>query len=123
MIANINILNVIKPKLEEIELLQNEINICNSIGEDNSNSKILRILPKYFDVFKSITKVDLKNNAYAKKINYILDDLRNNNITITLKQISKKYKELYNYNISLTTVSRILKKLLNIKYLRLKIQN
>lgn len=39
-------------------MIKNEIYICNSIKEENSNALILSILPEFFDVFKSINKTN-----------------------------------------------------------------
>lgn len=123
IISNIKNLNDIKAKDEDIKIIKDEINLCNSFKEVKSELNVIKILPEYFKVIKNMTKTDLKHTEYAKKIQYIINDLKKNKIAITLKQISKKYKEIYDKSISITTVSRILKKHLNIRHLKTSIKN
>ena len=104
-------------------MTKNEIDICDSFKVENSNTRILSILQEFFDVFKNMNKTDLKNTQYTTNIKNIINVLKINNQSITLKQISTKYNEVYNEKISLTTVSRIHKMHLNVRHLKISLKS
>lgn len=68
-----------------------------------------------------IEKQDLKKTEYAKNIKFIINYLKSENKKITLKLIAKYY-EFYE-KISITTLTRIIKKHLEMRYLRTSIKN
>lgn len=123
LIYGINDLNNIKLNKEEIHILQSEIDKCNSINIKNQKKLTIKIIPEFFEFFNKIKRKDLKNSEYAKKMSFILDDLKNKHITITLKQIANQYKIFYGKKISISTASRILKNHLGMRYLRTSIKN
>ena len=122
-ICGIDNLNDIKINIEEINLLKEQIDECNSIKSKNSKSVVIEISPEFFDFFTKIKKYDLTKSEYSIKIKAILNDLKNSNKNVTLKQIAKDYEKKYHKKISLSTVSRILKIHLKIRYLRTTIKN
>lgn len=123
LIDGISDLNEIKIKDEEIILIKNEIDNCISLKRTYENKISIKILPEFFESFNELQKPDLKNSDYAKKIKYIIDFLKRQHKNITLKQIAKEYSQLYGNTISITTVSRILKNHLQMKYLRTSLKN
>lgn len=116
-------MNDIKLNENEINILQKEIDECISINTKNQRKLSIKILPQFFEFFNWIKKFDLKYSEYGKKITYIIDYLKKKNITITLKQISKQYENLYQKKISISTIVRILKNHLGIRYLRTSLKN
>lgn len=123
IIHGIDNLNDIKLNENEINILQKKIDECISINTKNQRKLSIKILPQFFDFFNRIKKFDLKNSEYGKKITYIIDYLKKKNITITLKQISKQYENLYQKKISISTIARILKNHLGIRYLKTSLKN
>ena len=123
IINGIDNLNDIKLNENEINILQKKIDECISINTKNQRKLSIKILPQFFDFFNRIKKYDLKNSEYGKKITYIIDYLKKKNITITLKQISKQYENLYQKKISISTIARILKNHLGIRYLKTSLKN
>ena len=122
-IYGIDNINDIKINTEEINLLKEQIDECNSIKSKNTKSVVIEISPEFFDFFTKIKKHDLTKSEYAIKIKAILNDLKNSSKNVTLKQIAKDYEKKYLKKISLSTVSRILKNHLKIRYLRTTIKN
>lgn len=123
LLLGINDLNEIKLNQEEINFLQSEIDTCESINIKNQKKLSIKIIPEFFEILRKINKYDLKNSEYAKKITFIISELKKKNITITLKQIAKQYEGFYGKKISISTVSRILKNHLGMRYLRTSIKN
>lgn len=123
LLLGINDLNEIKLNQEEINFLQSEIDTCESINIKNQKKLSIKIIPEFFEILRKINKYDLKNSEYAKKITFIISELKKKNITITLKQIAKQYEGFYGKKNSISTVSRILKNHLGMRYLRTSIKN
>lgn len=116
-------LNSIKPNYEEIDNIEKEINECVNKYQNKNNIKSINIMPNFYKIFKDMKKIDTKNSEYGKNIKFIIDILKKNNEIITLKKIAEKYNQLFNIKISITTVSRVLKRHLNIRYLKTAIKN
>ena len=112
-------LNSIKPNYEEIDNIEKEINECVNKYQNKNNIKSINIMPNFYKIFKDMKKIDTKNSEYGKNIKFIIDILKKNNEIITLKKIAEKYNQLFNIKISITTVSRVLKRHLNIRYLKI----
>jgi len=116
-------LNSIKPNKEEIDMLEEEINNCICTNPNKKNLKVISIMPNFYNVFKEMKKLDCKSSEYAKNISYILNYLKNKNEPITLKKIAERYNYFYKIKISISTISRILKKHLNIRFLKTVAKN
>ena len=123
LLNGINDANSIKPSLEEIDFIQEKIEQCISYNDINKNLKVIEIKQNFYNIFKNMNKIDLCNSEYGKKISFILESLKSKRETITLKKIADYYSDLYETKISISTVSRILKKHLNIRYLKTSIKN
>ena len=123
IIQDINDLNDIKLNNEEINIIEKEIDTAASINDNNQKKITIKIIPEFFDFFGKIKKFDLKKSEYSKRISFIIDDLKKKNIALTLKQIAKQYEIFYGKKISITTVFRILKYHIGMKYLKTSIKN
>ena len=65
--------------------------------------------------------IDRSDTPYAKKIKAIIEEERKqSNKAISLFKIQKRYKEMYNIDISLSTISRVLRRHLNLHFRRVK---
>ena len=116
-------INVIKPNIKEINSIKNEIEIIKNQNNNYFENNVIQILPDFFDVLIKMEKNDLTNSIYAKTIGFIFKELKNNNKIITLKQIAINYQKIFDKKISITTVSRILKNHLNLRYLKTSPKN
>lgn len=123
IIQGISDLNDIKINADELNIFKLEVDKCNANKINIQNKIIIKIIPEYYDFLNKIEKQDLKKTEYAKKIKFIINYLNSENKKATLKLIAKYYEEFYEKKISITTVSRILKNHLEMRYLRTSIKN
>ena len=123
IIHGITNLNDIKLNKNEIILFQSELEKYKSINSKNNKKISINIIPEFFKFFNEIKKYDLKNSEYAKRVSFIINHLKQNKINITLKQISKQYQIFYGKKISISTISRILKNYLGMRYLKTFLKN
>ena len=123
LLSGVNDYNNIKPTNDEVTSLQKEIDKCNNENIINKDSKVIKIHQIFYQIFKSMKQNDQRYTEYGKKITFILNYLKQQKETITLKKIREKYIEFYNKKISISTVSRILKNHLNIRYLKTTLKN
>ena len=119
----INNINAIKANITEINYIEREIEIIVGQKYNYFEYNVIQILPNFYNIFIKMEKNDLSNSIYAKNIEFILNDLKNNNKNITLKNIALNYQKIFNKKISITTVSKILKNHLNIRYFKTSIKN
>jgi len=122
-IENVSDFNDIKLNNEEISFIQSEIENCISKKKENEKRISIEVLPEFFRSLKLIKKYDLKNSVYANNIRTIIIFLKKNNNKITLKKIAEQYVIIFGKSISITTISRILKNHLEMKYFRTSIKN
>ena len=116
-------MNELKLDEEQIELLLTDIKNCKTQDKELLNPIQIKILPLFFDTLNNIQYPDLKKTQYAINISNIMMKIKKNNGLPTLKKISKEYEEKYNKSISISTVSRVLKKNLEMRYLKTVIKN
>jgi len=110
---------------EEMVAINKQISAMrNDIKNKKGNNKIIEIIPEFKDSIKSMELIDRSKTTYAKKINNIIKEVKKNSSkSITLKQIKQKYEAIYKKNISLSTISRILRNHLNLHFIRKKPKN
>lgn len=123
VLSGINDYNRIKPTKEEVISLQKEIDECTTNNQNNKNLRVIQIKVKFYDIFENMKPNDLRYTEYGKKISFIIQILKEKKEKITLKKIAEHYLLSYNKKISISTVSRILKNHLNIRYLKTAIKN
>ena len=87
MLLGLNDYNNIKPTNDEVISLQKEIDNCNNENIINKDSKVIKIYQIFYQIFKSMKQNDLRYTEYGKKITFIINNLKNQNETITLKKI------------------------------------
>ena len=107
--SHINIIN------EEINKIKNSIELNDFYGEE-------LILENFYDRLVNLEEMTKTKTEYSTKIKYILDNYKCKK-AITIKYIQNQYKELYNDNISLMTISRILRYHLKIFYRKTTLKN
>lgn len=107
---------------EQMELLLLEIKKCSNNEGEESNKKSINILPIFYETLANIKYPDLKKTQYAININNIIKIIKENNETPNLKRISITYQKIYNKPISISTIDRVLKNNLQMKYLKTKIK-
>lgn len=93
---------------EEIQRLENII----KLDEVKDN---IQILPSFYDRLINLKEMDKSKSDYSLKIKKILDEHKGEKI-ITLNNIKNIYQENYNSNLSIMTISRVLKYHLDIHY-------
>lgn len=123
LLFGLNDYNEIKPKNNEITILQKEIEDCFEDNRPNKDFKVIKIHQTFYQMFKNMKQNDLRYTEYGQKITFIINYLKQQNETITLKKIMEKYITFYNKKISVSTISRILKNHLNIRYLKTSLKN
>lgn len=121
-IINISKLNFTLPEINKLKTKLNDMRSL--INNKNVNNKIISILPSFKKHFQNMKKFDRKNTIYAKRIKKIIEDERiKSNKAITLAKMQNKYNQIYNPNISITTVSRIPHNHLNLYFRKTKSKN
>ena len=123
LLKGIKNLDSIKPNKEEVDMIEEEISNCICNNPNKKDLKVISIMPNFYNVFKEMKKLDCKSSEYAKNISNILNYLKNKNEPITLKKIAERYNYFYKIKISISTISRILKKHLNIRFLKTVAKN
>jgi len=110
---------------EEKNNLEEKIAILTfNTNKKKSNYKIINILPHFKEHLENMKLFDRTKTEYAKKIGNIIQEERSNhNKAITLSRIQMQYKTIYKKEISLVTISRILKNHLSLHFRRISIKN
>ena len=118
LIKDLKDINVIKPKDEDISLLEKKINDFkfNEIKEDIEINNI-SILPEYKDALLNFTPGIQKLTGKTKIISNIFYGFKKRE-KINLKKICNKFYKITGNKISKSYVSGILKNKLNIKFLK-----
>ena len=106
----------------DISILNQEINNYETLINTNEGKNVSKILTTFYDAISNLNEIPKQNSDYAKKIKKIIDEYKGPK-TITLKYIKDTYKEFYNKDISLITISRILRFHLGFQYRKTKIKN
>ena len=106
----------------DISILNQEINNYETLINTNEGKNVSKILTTFYDAISNLNEIPKQNSDYAKKIKKIIDEYKGPK-TITLKYIKDKYNEFYNKDISLITISRILRFHLGFQYRKTKIKN
>lgn len=106
----------------DISILNQEINNYETLINTNEGKNVSKILTIFYDAISNLNEIPKQNSDYAKKIKKIIDEYKGPK-TITLKYIKDTYKEFYNKDISLITISRILRFHLGFQYRKTKIKN
>ena len=106
----------------DISILNQEINNYETLINTNEGKNVSKILTIFYDAISNLNEIPKQNSDYAKKIKKIIDEYKGPK-TITLKYIKDKYNEFYNKDISLITISRILRFHLGFQYRKTKIKN
>ena len=118
--------NSLKISTQEINFLKELIGkYKNEIEADSSdtNNKTILINPLFKKSLDKFSEVKEIKTNYGKNVLEVIEKLKTNNNKINLKNIQMKYNELYNKRMSLMTFSRILRKHLNIRYLKTTCKN
>jgi transposase len=103
---------------EVIMIMRNKLNLA------KSNNNLIEIIPEFKTHFQEMKIIDRSDTPYAKKIKAIIEEERKqSNKAISLFKIQKRYKEMYNIDISLSTISRVLRRHLNLHFRRVKQKN
>lgn len=122
-------MNELKLDEEQFEILLSEIQKSKDEEKNVKNKESINILPVFYDSLNNISYPDLRKTIYSINIMYsinisnILNIIKKNNELPTLKKIAKIYKDTYNKTISISTISRILKNNLGMRYLRTVVKN
>jgi transposase len=103
------------PDLNHANILKNEIKEIKILSDKNSKDKDIAIKQEFYERIINLKEMDKENTIYAKRIKEIFDEYIGEK-KITLKYIQIKYNSKYNQNISLITISRILRYHLNIRF-------
>lgn len=110
------------PNNNDINTLNNEINnIIREIkfSEDKNN---LQVLPQFYTKLQNLKEIDKGNSLYALRVKRIIEEY-NSEKSISLSYIKNKYKVLFGKDISLMTVSRILRFHLGLHYRKTIVKN
>ena len=115
------------PNESEFSKFIEEINKIEEIIGNNDlkkNDNSIEILDNYYQSLKNyfVPIANIKND-YASNILEIIKEFRRKEIKISLKHISVKYKEKFKQEISLMTISRVLRHKLNYHFLKTSIKN
>ena len=110
------------PNENDIHILNEEINLYENKIKLTEKEKVFDILDYFYDSLNNLNEIPKQNSDYAIKIKSIIDEYTGIK-AITLKYIKNKYKELYNKEISLMTISRILRFHLGFHYRKTKVKN
>ena len=116
-------MNELKLDEEQFEILLSEIQKSKDEEKNVKNKESINILPVFYDSLNNISYPDLRKTMYSINISNILNIIKKNNELPTLKKIAKIYKDTYNKTISISTISRILKNNLGMRYLRTVVKN
>ena len=109
---------------ETTELSSLITKIIDKIKIKKGKSKVIEILTLFKQHFQKMKRFNRRKSQYARRISDIITkEKSNNNRTITLSRIQKIYTEKFKTNISLTTISRVLRNHLDLHFKRTKIKN
>lgn len=116
------------PNKEELEAFKAEINKMDILIEkfpknvDKNNS--IKILENYSYALKNYFVSSIKkSNNYSDDISGIINEFRRKGTKISLKNIRKEYKKKVKKDISVMTISRIMRHRLNYHYLKKTVKN
>ena len=110
------------PDPSHIDILNSEINFCNTKNKNNIALKSVDILKNFYENFMKMKEMPKHNTIYANNIKEILKGY-NGEKKITLKIIQSLYQSKYHKHLSLMTISRILKNHLNMHFRKTVLKN
>ena len=124
-INSIEDFNLIKPNANEVDIINKEIENCKikNITNTSNIQRIVTIKQEFYNRLKLMENKDLSGTNYSKNLSKILDYLKKQKEKITLKKLREYYEIFFGVKISVTTISRILKNHLNIRYLKTSLKN
>ena len=110
---------------DEISPLKNKINeIRANLNSNRTKYKEINILDEFKEHLDKMEIFDSKKSIYASQINSIINSERaKNNKVITLAKIRKAYLDKYKKEISITTISRIMKRHLGLRFKKVSLKN
>ena len=111
LITNSNLLNLVK----------NKINVLSNLIKKGEKTKNIKDSNEFYQIFQSLTQIKRSDSEYGKRIKQIIHN--NKDQRLTLKLIYEEYKNLYNENISIMTVSRVLRFHLGYHFRKTSIKN
>ena len=109
----------------EVKLLSNKINeIRLSLNQRKIKYKEIPILDEFKKHLDEMQHFDNSKSTYAKRIkNIISSEKTKTNKVITLTKIRNIYIDKYKKNISLSTISRVMRRHLGLHFKRITIKN
>ena len=110
---------------DEISPLKKKINeIRANLNSNRTKYKEINILDEFKEHLDKMEIFDTKKSIYASQINSIINSERaKNNKVITLAKIRKAYLDKYKKEISITTISRIMKRHLGLRFRKISLKN
>lgn len=115
-------MNELKYSEEDFEIINQEIEKCILKKNEINSPKQTEILPEFLNSIKCLIPLDSTETNYAKNIRNIVKDINERRL-LSLRKIKALYKQKYQSDISITTISRVLKNHLNLHYLKTTIKN
>ena len=114
--------NELKYEEEDLAIINEEINECNRIKNDTKeDKKNFLIIPEFYESLKSMILVNKMNSSYAENIKSIISEI-NIKEGLSLRKIKSEYEEKFKMQISIATISRVMKNHLNLRYLKTTIK-
>ena len=110
------------PDDNHISILNEEIQRLENIIKLDEVKDNIQILPSFYDRLINLKEMDKSKSDYSLKIKKILDEYKGEK-NITLNNIKNIYQENYNSNLSIMTISRVLRYHLDIHYRKTVIKN
>lgn len=110
------------PSNIDLNILNNEINNINKEITYSEKINQLEILPEFYSKLINLKEMDKSKSFYATRIKRIMEEY-NLEKSISLSYIKNKYKELFNQDISIMTISRVLRFHLGMHYRKTIIKN
>ena len=96
----------------------------NAISENINNqtfSNNITLSNEFYNAFKSLNEIKKDESSLAKNIKQIIDN--NKGKRLTLKFIADEYRKTFNKNLSLMTISRVMRNHLGFHYRKTTIKN
>ena len=110
------------PKDSHIQLFKTKINEIIIFEGDENETKNIEIIPYFYRKLNNLKECPKENSEYAQRIKSILSTKKGKKV-ITLKYIQNQYKIIYKKNISLITISRVLRFHLKMHFRKTSIKN
>ena len=117
-------INPQKDLIDENDLMINLKKKINAISENINNqtfSNNITLSNEFYNAFKSLNEIKKDESSLAKNIKQIIDN--NKGKRLTLKFIANEYQNTFNINLSLMTISRVMRNHLGYHYRKTTVKN